>query len=81
MELKSPTAFLTKSWTLAVFEMSTAPAWAFLPILPAAFSALARWREQAMTVVPLAASSLAISKPMPLVAPVTTATLPFNPEW
>jgi hypothetical protein len=42
------------------------------------FFELAMSREHTMTLAPCAANSLAISKPMPLLAPVTIATLPSN---
>ena len=48
----------------------------WLAIRSAASRAFASLREVSTTVAPCAASSLAVSKPMPLLAPVTTATLP-----
>jgi hypothetical protein len=44
------------------------------------FSAPAKLLEHTMTAAPRAANSLAISKPMPLLEPVTTATLSFS-NW
>jgi hypothetical protein len=50
-----------------------------LPLIRLAdFSALAIFLEHTMTVAPLSANSLDISKPRPLLAPVTIATLCLN---
>jgi hypothetical protein len=64
--------------TLEGSAMSSCSGKALPLIMLADFFELAMSREHTMTLAPRVANSLAISKPMPLLAPVTIATLPSN---
>jgi hypothetical protein len=68
MNFVTPGASVTSSFSWYAFPL----------IMLADFSALATFLEHTMTVAPRAASSLVIPNPIPLLAPVTTATLPFS---
>src|SRR5215217_6545453 len=77
----SPTALQTIASTELLSETSVSTARAVPPeveISRCRASSLSTAREASTTDAPHAASSLAVASPMPLEAPVTTATLPLK---
>ena len=77
----SPTARPTIASTEPLSETSVSTASATPPeaeILRCSASSLSTALEASTTEAPRDASSLAVASPMPLEAPVTTATLPFR---
>src|ERR687896_2243356 len=77
----SSTALLTRSWACFSSVTSHSTAIAFPPSWDTFSTSSSRRslrRAPATTAAPSAASARTVASPMPLEAPVTTATLPFN---
>src|SRR5919112_3562777 len=77
----SSTALLTRSWACCSSVTSHSTAIAFPPSRDTRSTRSSRRslrRAPATTAAPSAASACTVASPMPLEAPVTTATLPFN---